>query len=249
MNRHSFVNTPAYPLVFISDLHLDRLITPKTQQFERAVDWLSTRAEAVYILGDLWDAWLGDDSLSIPSWQGYASAVAAIRRLTQAIPVYYLVGNRDFVAGEALRRHTGMSALSDPSVINLPDGRRALLTHGDIGCLGDTEHVAMIPILRAPTFISSFLNLPMDKRVAMHSNYVREHDQPFWDIDPEWVRQQLAFHHANLIIHGHTHQPFHHLATPEHPWERFVLHNWDERPGMLAWQNHALTLIHFDTLW
>ena len=233
-----------FPLVFISDLHLNRLRSAKNNQFLQVAQWLSHRAGAVYILGDLWDAWLGDDSLQVSEWQGYQDCSQALRTLAASVPLFYMVGNRDFLASKVFEAHCALNNINDPHTIRLPNNKKVLLSHGDFGCLDDVDHIATIAKVRHPDFVTAFLQKPICARLSALRNYQRTQEKTV-DISPSWIKSQLEQHHADMLIHGHTHRPAYHKATTALPYTRWVLHNWDEQPGMLAWHDTSLKLYDF----
>lgn len=236
-----------HSIAFISDLHLDRQDSLKNQQFQAVCAWMRNHVGDLYILGDLWDAWLGDDSLMIDEWQsGYSACVSALHELSQERSIYFMVGNRDFLASTTLIQKSGMTPLDDPSVITLPNSNRALLTHGDAWCLDDHLHIATIPKIRHPEFVKNFLTQSMRDRVALLGNYQRSEDKGNLDIDSACAHQHVIQAHAQTLIHGHTHRPAYHPAKHDRKWDRFVLHNWDVCPGMLAWkEGQGLQLFDF----
>jgi len=225
--------------LFISDLHLCQ---SRPQIGRLFFDFLSAPArlaEALYILGDLFEYWAGDDDLDDPF---NASICAAIRALTDAgVPVFFMAGNRDFLAGEDFARTTGLKLLPDPALVEVA-GTTTLLMHGDTLCTDDAAYQAFRAEVRSPEWWQAFLALPLTQRKARIEALRRESEaqkrikaMDIMDVNPAAVLQALTFHRCSQLIHGHTHRPAHHrIETGEHSCERWVLPDWYEKGGYLA---------------
>lgn len=210
----------------ISDLHLQPS-EPLTVQAWR--NYLAhTTADAVFLLGDLFEVWVGDDALDEPgSFEAECSEVlrqAAIKR-----PLFFMVGNRDFLAGELLMQRTGMTALADPSVL-VWGQRRILLSHGDALCLDDGEYQQFRSLSRSATWQQQVLAQPLAVRRAMGKSARSESEQrklagvPYADADVHMTSTWMHAAQAQWLVHGHTHQPTDHALGNQH-W-RIVTSDW-----------------------
>jgi UDP-2,3-diacylglucosamine hydrolase len=220
--------TAWHAIDFISDLHLSEA-TPLT--FEAWSRYLrQSPADAVFILGDLFEVWIGDDARLPGTFSQRTSDVlaeAASRR-----PVHFMAGNRDFLVGAQMLRDCGVVALPDPTVVDAW-GERVLLTHGDALCLGDTEYQAFRAQVRTPQWRRSFLDLPLAERERL-ARTMRDASQALqrsrgaaqWaDVD---AAAAVAWMHAagcRTLVHGHTHRPANEVLGPG--YTRWVLSDWD----------------------
>lgn len=225
---------------FISDLHL-AADTPLTYAAWR--DYLlRTDADAVFILGDLFEAWVGDDSRFF-GFEAQATAVlrdAAVRR-----PLAFMVGNRDFLLGAAMLEDCGVRALPDPCVVCAFD-QRVLLTHGDAWCLADVEYQEIRRRVRDPAWQAQALAQPIDLRRQIAGNLraqserrAADHQGPWADVDVSTALQALRAANAEVLVHGHTHRAgTNELAVGI---TRHVLSDWDldhaSRAEVLRWQH------------
>lgn len=225
---------------FISDLHLQAAEPATAQAF---FDWLAQpaagRADALFILGDLFEVWIGDDVLdappeTCPEAPFLRRCAAALARLAESIPVYFMAGNRDFLLGREAARRCGMTLLDDPTVL-ARDGGRWLLSHGDALCLADTDYQRFRREVRNAAWQTAFLARPLPEREAT-ARALRErseahkrqhgHDASLWaDADADETLRWLRRADAQTLIHGHTHCPARH-ELPEGR-ERWVLSDWD----------------------
>jgi UDP-2,3-diacylglucosamine hydrolase len=210
----------------ISDLHLHPA-EPATVDAWRAY-MAATPADAVFILGDLFEAWPGDDVLAT---DGFAADCATVlREAALRHPVYFLHGNRDFLVGPAFARATGVQLLADPTVLTLA-GRRWLLSHGDELCLGDTEYLAFRTQVRDPAWQAAFLARPLAERQAVAQSLRAESEQrrrsgaTYADVDRDVALAWLRAAAAPTLVHGHTHRPGEHELDAHH--RRIVLTDWD----------------------
>lgn len=230
---------------FVSDLHL-QASDPATADVWR--HYLQTppseRADALFILGDLFEVWVGDDVLLDP--RCFASSCAAlVRAYSRHTPVFFLHGNRDFLLGEAAAQAFGMEMLEDPCVLELPQGR-CLLSHGDALCLDDTEYQQFRALVRAPAWRTSFLSHSLQERentargIRNQSEARKQVNPPnrWADADTQAVLEGLKNAAADTLIHGHTHRPAHHDLGEGR--SRIVLSDWDAhalppRAEVLRW--------------
>ena len=208
---------------FLSDVHLH------AQEGDTASAWLDylahTQADALFILGDLFEVWVGDDDNDA----FVQRCVAALANTSQRLPVFFLCGNRDFLAGPQLMQASGMQALDDPTVLDLGSSR-LLLSHGDSLCLDDTDYLAFRAQVRSPDWQSAFLARPLSERLALARSLRQQSEQrkqsqaPYADVDADAARAWLRDAHAQVLVHGHTHQPqVHDLGDG---LQRWVLSDW-----------------------
>ena len=209
--------------LFISDLHLSAEQPDTVGLF---LEFLSTQApgaEALYILGDLFEAWLGDDVL-LP---GYGPVLEAMKRLSDSgTPISVMHGNRDFLLGERFAQLSGATLIDDPTVIDLY-GVPTLLMHGDLLCSDDKPYQAMRAQLRDPQWIAAFLAKTPEERIAFA--------QAIMDVNAETVAHYLRQHRVLRLIHGHTHRPaVHQFELDGQNASRYVLHDWYGNGGVLV---------------
>lgn len=224
--------------LFISDLHLSAERPHIGALFSDFVRTEARTADALYILGDLFEYWIGDDVLA---HKEYATTVQALHALSAAgVPVYLMHGNRDFLIGEAFCRATGCTLLNDPTVIDLY-GRKTLLMHGDLLCTDDVEYQAVRKRIRDPRFIQAFLAKPAAERDAVVRDYraqskaVTSQKPPeIMDVNAQTVGATLRAHGVRYLIHGHTHRPAHHRFKLDGvSVERIVLGDWYDQGSVL----------------
>jgi UDP-2,3-diacylglucosamine hydrolase len=226
----------------ISDLHLQASEPATFEGFSAFLNRpAAERADALFILGDLFEVWVGDDLLDETSVQPEHVDRAFWRRCAQALlafsqhtPLYFMHGNRDFLLGSTALARCGMQPLSDPAVLVL-DGHRYLLSHGDALCLADTDYLQFRALVREPGWQASFLARPLAEREAIAREMRRQsearkansaHDPDLWaDADLGVVREALQFSRCNTLIHGHTHRPADHDLGSG--LRRLVLSDWD----------------------
>ncbi|MFU8838168.1 MAG: UDP-2,3-diacylglucosamine diphosphatase [Thiohalomonadaceae bacterium] len=232
--------------LFIADLHLSEDQTALNRQFLAFLQGPASQAEALYILGDLFEAWLGDDL--IPDFcQPFIQALHNLHR--QDVPVYLQHGNRDFLLGETFCTLSGTQLLDDAVLIDLY-GIPTLLMHGDLLCTDDIDYQNMRAQLRNPAWIADFLAKPPAERIAM-ARALREHSklassqksEQIMDVNLETVRQTLRQHELLQLIHGHTHRPAQHRLDLDGKtaW-RHVLPDWQSQPGLLYCDTHGCQL-------
>jgi UDP-2,3-diacylglucosamine hydrolase len=220
--------------MFISDLHLDENRPEITRGFFRFMAEQAISADSLYVLGDLFEVWLGDDHESAFN----DSVISAFAEFDGEL--YFMHGNRDFLLGQAFLEATGGILLPDPQVIDC-HGRRALLMHGDSLCLDDVEYMSVRKTLRDPAFQADLLARSLQERAAFAANardkstqHTRETAMDIMDVNPQEVERMMAVHKVDLLIHGHTHRPQVHdlsLTTTSrqaHPCQRIVLGDWDQ---------------------
>jgi UDP-2,3-diacylglucosamine hydrolase len=224
--------------LFIADLHLDASRPRITRLFEDFLAGDEARsADAVYILGDLVEAWIGDDDdAELP-----ARIAAATHGLRDAgVPVYFMVGNRDFLLGEAFAQRAGFTMLDDGAVHDLY-GRPTLLMHGDVLCTDDVAYQAVRRQVRTPEWKAQILAMPLDARRAFAAK-AREDSRAHTGSTMETIMDVNAIAVADVmreagvtrLIHGHTHRPaIHRFDLDGQPAERIVLGDWYEQGSVL----------------
>lgn len=221
--------------LFISDLHLQGERTPADALFHRFLTQRAVAADALYILGDLFEAWFGDDFIP-PEYQG---AVDALRRLTDnRVPVYLMHGNRDFLLGDGFSRLTGCRLLADPTVIDLY-GCPTLLMHGDLLCSDDLKYQNLRRELRTPQWRATFLARPPQERMALAQQLreqsreeVSRKEEYLVDVNATTVVSYLHDHRVARLIHGHTHRPG--IQSLPHGAQRLTLGAWEQQGSILV---------------
>lgn len=236
--------------LLISDLHLHDARPDMTAAFLRFLDTHARTAEALYILGDLFEAWLGDDD---PSQTG-AQVAHGIRRLTEAgVPVAFMHGNRDFLLGQAYAQRCGMRLLDDPLVINL-HGTPTLLSHGDGFCTDDEQYQQLRAQIRQAQWQQQFLAQPLSVRQAFAEQARAASQARFGelsesgmaeaitDVNADAIAQAFATHQVTRMIHGHTHRP----AIHQHnAGQRIVLGDWYSQGSVLEVDENGVQLSAF----
>lgn len=211
---------------FLSDIHLDETDQPTFEAWRHYLQ--HTDADAVFILGDLFELWIGDDVLQQPT-PFLADCVAALRQTGLRLDLYIMCGNRDFLMGPALMQACQARALGDPTVLTFY-GQRIVLTHGDALCLGDTAYQAFRQVVRSATWQADFLAKPLPERQAIASGIRRQSaarqalESVYADVDTAAAEALLESRDASLLLHGHTHRPGQHALAHGH--RRLVLSDW-----------------------
>jgi UDP-2,3-diacylglucosamine hydrolase len=227
--------------LFISDLHLDDARPEITQLFLTFLSNTAVKAEALYILGDLFEAWVGDDEESI-----IASQVRkGLRELSDAgIPIFFMRGNRDFLTGPVFADDCGLTLLPDPCVIDLY-GAPSLLMHGDLLCSDDISYLAFRAQVRSPNWQTSFLAQPLSARLAFaaqarkasqqhQSEIMKESQESIMDVNQTSVQLLMSQYGVGRLIHGHTHRPaIHSFMANSTLRQRIVLGDWYTQGSML----------------
>jgi UDP-2,3-diacylglucosamine hydrolase len=235
--------------LFISDLHLDDSRPAITALFREFLARDAREASALYILGDLFEAWIGDDA---PSAVGDEVAAGLADLHANGVPSFFIHGNRDFLIGDAYARRARMTLLPDPSLIEI-DGERVLLMHGDTLCIDDTKYQAFRSETRSPEWQRKFLALPVAERMrfaeqarAESRKYTRAADSALMDVNASEVDRTLAHYGVRHLVHGHTHRPnVHRWMSREAELERIVLGDWYDQGSSLRWENGQRSLASF----
>jgi UDP-2,3-diacylglucosamine hydrolase len=240
--------------LFISDLHLSAERPDANEQFFRFLGDEASRAQALYVLGDLFEYWAGDDELTDRKGDPLAADVAAgFKSLSEnGVQVRLMHGNRDFLVGKGFLAASGAQLLDDPSVIKFA-GKRVVLLHGDTLCTDDHDYQAWRNIARSEAWQKEFLTKPLAVRHETISG-LREKSKEviaakpaeIMDVNQEAVRD--VFRHLKLrhMIHGHTHRPARHdIEVDGARCERWVLPDWYGRGGYLALDDVGPRLVSF----
>jgi UDP-2,3-diacylglucosamine hydrolase len=223
--------------LFVSDLHLDDSRPAAVAQFERFLGAVVPGADALYILGDLFESWVGDDGVTLP----LGGRVAAdLRAASAQVPVYFMHGNRDFLVAGEFARATGVKLVEDPTVVDVY-GTRTLLMHGDTLCTGDLAYQKFRAQVRDPAWQAAALARPLDERLAIARGMRAESEGAkqdkvleIMDVAPEAVERAFAESGCEVMIHGHTHRPARHVhLVGGRERVRWVLNDWYARPGYL----------------
>lgn len=236
-------------ILFTSDLHLAPQVPGVTRIF---LDFLAGRARAaerLFILGDLFEAWPGDDCLDDPDDAFAAAIVDALRALVAAgVEVSVMHGNRDFLLGGTFAARSGAHLLPDPYILSLPTWQ-FVLSHGDALCTDDHEYQAFRALVRPPSWQTAFLARPLAERRAIavalrqgSENAKRAKAGYLMDVNSGTADDFLRAHGYATLIHGHTHRPatHDHLVDGIHV-ERWVLSDWSDGAGeCLSWNGAAL---------
>ncbi len=233
--------------LFISDLHLDPSRPSITALFEHYLGSEEVRqADALYILGDLVEAWIGDDDdAELP--QRIAAATRAVN--DAGVPVYFMAGNRDFLLGPAFAERAGMRLLDDGTVHEI-QGRPTLLMHGDVLCTDDLAYQAVRQQVRQPQWQAQILAMPLDARRALAAR-AREDSkahtgstmESIMDVHADAVAAAMRHAGVTRLIHGHTHRPaVHDFELDGAPAQRIVLGDWYEQGSVLSVTPHGASL-------
>lgn len=225
--------------LFISDLHLTAGDAETTRRFVEFMDGPAREARELYILGDLFEAWIGDDDDD----PRLAPIVAALRELTDAgVGCALMHGNRDFLLGPRFCAATGARLLGDYERIVL-FGQPVLLTHGDLLCTDDTRYMTLRAELRSPTWQRDFLARPLDERRQIASDLrqlsateIAAKDEYIMDVNQAAVERTMRDHDVTLLMHGHTHRPaVHRFDLGGRSAARIVLGAWYHDPSIVRW--------------
>ena len=238
------------PALFISDLHLTEERPEANERFIAFLEEKARAAETLYILGDFFEYWIGDDDLGEPFNAVIAGLLADLTR--RGILVYLMHGNRDFLIGEQFCAATGARLLDDPTIHEV-GGVKTLLVHGDTLCTDDVEYQAWRRKARDPAFQAEFLAKPLAERrraiVEMREKskqVVQGKSAEIMDVNDDAVREALRRHGVRRLIHGHTHRPGRHsLEVDGERCERWVLPDWYGRGGYVEVDRRGPRLVRF----
>jgi len=234
------------PTLFISDLHLSEKTPTLAHHFVKLLSDQAKQCESVYILGDLFEVWLGDDAITAQ----HQAILAAIQQLTDnGSSVYFMHGNRDFLIGERFAALTGCQLLAETSVIDLY-GVATLLIHGDQLCTDDLDYQAFRQQVRNPLWQTQFLKKTIEERIHLaqaaraesHKETSQKSDD-IMDANHDAIINAFKTHHVNQLIHGHTHRPnVHYYDINGKKTMRIVLGDWRSQASTLLVEPHHFTL-------
>jgi UDP-2,3-diacylglucosamine hydrolase len=233
--------------LFISDLHLDPEQPGTIERFIEFIDRDALRARQLYILGDLFEAWIGDDD----DERRLDPIVAALARLNRAgVPCAVMHGNRDFLLGPRFCAATGCRLLGDfeKAVIH---GQSVLLTHGDLLCTDDTRYMTLRATLRSPEWQRDFLAKPLAERRAiaadlrrMSAAEISTKAEDIMDVNQGTVERTMREFDVLLLLHGHTHRPgVHWFELDSQPAVRIVLGAWHDGASVVRWDESGFRLL------
>ena len=237
--------------LFVSDLHLQASHPITAAAFLRFLAERAAAAQQLYLLGDLFEYWAGDDDIADPF---HHIIITALRTLTDAgVAVFWIAGNRDFLVGQGFADAAGLTLLQEPHVIDIA-GQRIALVHGDAACTDDTNYMAFRAQVRQPAWQQQFQAMPLAQRKGIIAG-LREGSREahtmksdaIMDVTPSAIDALHAATGADTIIHGHTHRPALHVDAGK---RRFVLPDWEldappERGGWIA-VDHAGGIRRYD---
>ena len=223
---------PETVALFVSDIHLSPQMPATAAAFFRFLEEQAPHARQLYLLGDIFEYWAGDDDLDDPFNRQVTDALHSLSK--HGVQLYWIAGNRDFLAADGFARATGARLLPDPYVAEIA-GRRLLLLHGDAQCTDDTGYMAFRAQVRRPEWQHAFLARPLAERKAIIAG-MREGSRDaqrgkamaIMDVNPQSIARLFSEHRVELMIHGHTHRPAEHRSEAG---VRHVLPDWDCEAG------------------
>jgi UDP-2,3-diacylglucosamine hydrolase len=230
----------------VSDLHIDAAQPAIGAQFIEFLDGDARATGALYILGDLFEAWIGDDDDD----PHRAAVLDALRRLTDGgVSLYVMAGNRDFLYGPAFEQRTGAVLLPDPCLVTR-FGQRVLFTHGDALCTDDLPYQRLRAMVRDTAWQRRFLALPRSARALMagaaragSQSHTKRQAAMLMDVNPEAVMTALRLANVDALLHGHTHRPGRHTVVVDgRTCVRWVTGDWHAAPIIARWDDGGLRL-------
>lgn len=238
--------------LFVSDIHLSETMPETSQAFLHFLRGAATQTEQLFVLGDLFEYWAGDDDCDDPYHQEIIKALAA---LTHAgVQLFWIAGNRDFLVGAQFAEKTGMQRLADPSTHEIA-GLKLLLSHGDILCTDDVNYMQFRQMVRQTAWQQQFLQKPLAERKAIIQGMreasmqdQRQKTMAIMDVNQPAVDALMGAHNAPILIHGHTHRTAQHQ---EASGIRYVLPDWDcdnaqiKRGGYLSISHSGHIQFHY----
>ena len=232
--------------LFISDLHIDASRPAIIEQFLSFLETQGRSATALYILGDLFESWIGDDAAD----SAQSAAIAGMRALTSSgVPCFVMHGNRDFLLSSQFCSSSGAQLLSDPMIVTLY-GEPVLVMHGDALCTDDRAYQRLRATVRDADWQRQFLRLPVAARRALagaaragSQAHTATLENTITDVNAETVAMALRSAHTATLLHGHTHRPaIHAFEVDGKPRTRIVLGDWYEQGSVLRWDRGGPTL-------
>ncbi len=234
------------PILFMSDLHLDASRPDIADQFLAFLQAEAAHSDALYILGDLFESWIGDDDPN----EHYAWVKQSLQQLTkQAVPIYFMHGNRDFMIGDDFASECGVTLLADPHIAEFW-GEKVLLSHGDIYCTDDHDYQAVRRMTRDPEWQAMMRSKPIEERLQFAARARKESlargeqiDDAIMDVNQEAIEKALRDAGVSTILHGHTHRPgVHEFDLDGSSARRIVLGDWFEQGSVLRWDEQGPVL-------
>ncbi len=230
---------------FISDLHLGPQQPHLTEIFIRFLNSRARDAKRLFILGDLFEYWLGDDAIH-PHYQPVMSALKNLS--SSGVEILFMHGNRDFLVGQHFADLTGATLLDDPCVFEVA-GEATLLSHGDIFCSDDIAYQQFRAQVRNPQWQAEFLSKPIKERMefaeqarSASREATQEKSDAIMDVNLQRVSECMQKHHVSRLIHGHTHRPAQHtLEVDGRRCQRIVLADWKDHGHLLICDQHCNT--------
>ena len=235
--------------LFISDLHLWEQQPQLEKLFMQFMQQQASEADELYVLGDLFEVWIGDDAID----EMAERVIKAFRHFSDNVgKLYFIRGNRDFLLGERFADSTGGTFLVDPHRLNIA-GQQTLLMHGDTLCTDDTEYMAFRKKVRSTTWQQHFLSMSIDQRrqIAREMRKAsaargKSMAEEISDVTQSEVNNLMEQSSVSLLIHGHTHrQARHPMTINDQPAERIVLGDWGIRGSVLTVENEQISLSNF----
>jgi UDP-2,3-diacylglucosamine hydrolase len=232
--------------LFISDLHLEADRPDIADQFLKFLETEALGSDALYILGDLFEFWIGDDDPN----EHYEWIKQGLRKLTKKnIPVFFMHGNRDFMIGERFASETAITILPDPCIAKI-HGENVLLSHGDAYCTDDIEYQSVRKMTRDPQWQAMMLSKSVEERMAFAEQARTASlarggniDQQIADVNPAAIETAFREAGVKLMLHGHTHRPaVHEIDIDGQPARRIVLGDWYEHGSVLRWDENGPVL-------
>jgi len=229
--------------LFVSDLHLEADRPDIGQQFLKFLQTDALEADDLYILGDLFEAWVGDDDPNAH----YITIKRAIRKVVdKGIPVYFMHGNRDFMIGRDFANETGVQILDDPYRVKMY-GENALLSHGDVLCTDDVSYQRVRAMTRNPDWQASMRAKPLKDRLRMAEEARRQSleqtlnlSMDIMDVNQDAVVRMIQKHNVDVLLHGHTHRPgIHDVQVGHRKAKRIVLGDWYMQGSLLRWDSRG----------
>jgi len=229
--------------LFISDLHLEAERPDIAKQFIQFLEQEASEADDLYILGDLFEAWVGDDD---PNTH-YFTIKRALRKLVDGgIPVYFMRGNRDFMVGRGFANETGIEILKDPCKVKMY-GQNVLLSHGDILCTDDVQYQRVRKMTRDPDWQASILARPLKDRLRMAAEARRQsleqtinQSMEIMDVNQDAVKTIIQHFKVDVLLHGYTHRPaVHNLDLGRRKAKRIVLGDWYTQGSVVRWDTRG----------
>jgi len=223
---------PEMIALFVSDTHLKASMDRTAQAFFEFLSTQVPKAQQLYLLGDLFEYWAGDDDMGTPF---HHQVITALRQVKDAgVDLFWMAGNRDFLVSKAFAHATGAQLLADPYVATIA-GQKITLTHGDAQCTEDEAYMAFRATVRQEAWQQAFLAMPLEQRKAMierlrHDSRQAQHTKSddIMDVNAQAIATLFKTTGTSIMIHGHTHRPACHQTQDGHgSYLRYVLSDWD----------------------